>query len=279
MVLVLLAVWGLFFSPVAPRLWAHVGQMPGIVWLRQQVEAGERAPEEGANSEAIDEILQAGHMLQQEEQYQQALERFRQALELDETYAPTHVALANLYLQMGQQDKAVLELERAAELAPDDTFILSRLGELYMQQKELDKAVLVWKRVTELNPEDVMAHYWLGVAYHIRSYVDAEEAVQKLERAAELDAGQAQIYRNLAMAYVRRNDDYDEHRAIQAWLKVLELDPSQTDAYYYLGQLYMRTDQPQLAKESWEKYLAKGDDPEIKARVRELLQALDASTQ
>ena len=143
--------------------------LPGIAWAREQSGTSVGPSQEGPTSatvKAIQEVLKAGYLHQEEQSYGKALDRYQEALALNEEYAPTHMALAALYLQLDRQEEALQEMEHVNELAPGDSFVLRQLGQLYLKQNEFDKAVGALEQAREVDPEDVMVSYWLGVAYH-----------------------------------------------------------------------------------------------------------------
>lgn len=287
--LVLALVGACLFTPLGDwvaegvtSLWQGFLGLPGIDWARQQMgESGEGSAEvvSGQDAEAINSILEAGHAFQEEEAYEEALRRYREALQLDEEYAPTRVALAGLYMQLGREDDALEELQTAAALAPDNAFVLARLGQLYLQRDEFDKGVDALERAAELDPNDAIPRYWLGVAYHFRSYTDIQKAVSTLEEAAELGPDEAEVHYHLAMAYIRRDDDLDEQKAINALIRTIELDPEQAEAYYYLGQLYIQTDEREAGIAAWEHYVAESDDAETVEKVRGWLRNVQAGSE
>ncbi len=252
------------------------GNLPGVAWARENMSLaspGEEASASASDSQRINAILEAGHALQEQGAYEEALRRYREALVEDEEYAPTHVALAGVYLQLGRKDDAVRELERAAELAPDSNFVHRQLGQLYMKRDDFEAGVASLRRAKEADPQDQETRRWLGAAYLFRSYADAENAVKELEMAAELDPEDASLQSRLAMAYVRRDEALDKQRAITALQRALQLDPSETEAYYYLGRLYLDTDQPEAGIEAWRYYVATSDDLETVEKVRNWLRA------
>lgn len=287
--LIVALVGAVLFTPLgywvaggAAGLWQRFLGLPGIAWARQQMgETGEGSTEvvSGQDAEAINSMLEAGHALQQGEAYEEALRRYREALNLDEEYAPTHVALAGLYMQLGREDDALAELEKAAALAPDNVFVLGQLGKLYLQRDEFEKGVDALERAAELDPDDAILRYWLGVAYHYRSYTDVQKAVSTLEEAAQIAPDEAEIHYHLAMAYVRRDDDLDEQKAIRALIQTLKLDPTQTEAYYYLGQLYIKTAERDAGIAAWEHYVAESDDAESVEKVRGWLRNMKAGAE
>jgi len=259
-------------------LWRAFGNLPGIAWARDNAGSASSSSEgeetaSAADSEAINAILEAGHQLQEQGAPEKALRRYREALVKDEEYAPTHMALAGVYMQLDKEDDALREMERAAELAPDNSFVLGQLGQLYLKHEDFDAGVAVLKRAKEADPQDQEIRHWLGAAYLFRSYADAESAVQELEAAAKMDPEDAAAQYRLATAYVRRDKEQDKQRAISALERAVQLDPSQTEAYYYLGQLYLETDQGEAAISAWRHYVLVSEDAETVAKVRMWLDA------
>jgi len=262
-------------------LWHGFGSLPGIAWAREQWEAASTPQAEAGKgatpvtaSEEINAILKEGQALQEQGKLDDALARYRQALGTDEDYAPTHLALASVYLQLGRDEDALKELQRAAELAPDNSFVQAQLGRLYLKREDTAVAVAALEKAKELDPEDAQIRYWLGAAYYFRSYADSRAAVTELEKAAELDPKDAETHARLAMAYVRREDPEDRDRALESLEKALELDPTQTEPYYYLGQLQLQAGRQKEAIAAWREYVARGQDEEAVERVRGWLQSL-----
>ena len=280
-VLLTALVLALVFTPLGH--WAGMGAtalvrgfmgLPGIAWAREQSGTTVGASRQGPTSatvNAIQEVLKAGYLLQEEQSYGKALDRYQDALALDEDYAPTHMALAALYLQLDRQEEALQEMEHVNELAPGDSFVLSQLGQLYLKQNEFDEAVDALEEAREVDPENAVVGYWLGVAYHYRSYADIEMAVLELQRAIELEPEEAEAHYHLAMTLLRRDDPGDDEQAIDALLETLKLDPAQSEAYYYLGRAYLEIGQPEAAVKSWKQYIVESDDEVTVARVREWL--------
>lgn len=264
-------------------LWQGFITMPGIAWAREQWQAASaserpKSATSNADLEKINALLKEGRVLQEQGKGDQALQLYRQALELQKDYVPTRLALASVYLQLEREEEALNELERAAELAPDNSFVQAQLGRLYLKKDEFTKSVLALEKAKELDPNEARIRYWLGAAYYFRSYADAKAAVVELEKAVELDPEDAEIRTRLAMAYVRRDEAGDRDRALQALKQSLAIDPQQAEAYYYLGQLYLQAGRQKEAIAAWREYVARGEDEETVARVRMWLQNLEKGT-
>lgn len=276
----------LLWTPAGPwlargmgGLWEGLLNLPGLAWARAQMQEAAQVERGGLRATStpsgpLNEALRAGHELQEQGKLEEALRRYRAALEIDKDYAPTHVSLASVYLQLGREDDALKELERAAELAPNEPFILGRLGQLYLNREQFDKAVAVLERARDANPGDAEIRSWLGAAYYYRSYNDPEKAVAELEKAAELAPEDADSHRHLALAYVRRDNEGDRERAIRSLEKCLQLDPKQSEAHYYLGQLYARGGEWAKARAAWQRYVEVGEDAERVQQARAWLRSL-----
>ena len=281
-IIVVALILGIALTPVASwvatgadNAWQAFLRLPGMVWARDQMASDERSTS-GADVAQLNALLESGHELQQEEAYDAAEGKYRDALELDEEYAPAHVALAGLYMELEREGDAVEELEKAAALVPDNTFVLGQLGQLYIQRDEYEEAVDVLERAKALDPDEGAFHYWLGVTYQLRSFVDIESSVNELATATELEPDRAEIHYHLAMAYVRRDDDLDAERAIDALNRALTLDPALVDAYYYLGRLYADAGDSESARRAWQYYVDNSDDARTVERLRTLLQGLES---
>lgn len=289
-VLTVIVLGGLLFTPVGGALawgvgalWRGFLNLPGIAWAREQMaqsgtlgqgSGAAPTPVGSAGSATVRTLLDEGRTLQEQGSYDEALKRFKRALDLDEGFAATHVALAALYMQMDRTDEALREMERAAELAPDNSVVLAQLGGLYAQGDDYDKAIVALERAKDLDPTEPRIASWLGAAYHDRSYVDAQRSVEELERAVKLAPSDPDNHYHLASAYVRRDDEGDKEKAVRALLRTLELDPERTEAYYSLGQLYMGLGQRQPAVSAWKHYVAVSQDAESVAQVRAWLKEL-----
>ena len=58
------------------------------------------------------------------------------------------------YFKAGKLDEAITELEKAAELAPDDSEVREHLGEAYLKKggEFAQRAIQEWEKALELKP-------------------------------------------------------------------------------------------------------------------------------
>jgi len=83
--------------------------------------------------------------------------------------------LSRIYIEMDRTDRALVTLEEAKRLFPDDVYVNYRLGIIYTKKGELDKAIDAFRAVIEMAPQFVEAHLALAsILNHLGQYDEAE---------------------------------------------------------------------------------------------------------
>lgn len=128
------------------------------------------------------------------------------------------------YERLKDWNRAEADLLAALKIEPDDPELLNYLGYSWIDRGErLPEALAMVEKAVAANPKSGAmvdslgwAHYRLG---------DYKTAVEKLEQAVELEAGDPEINNHLGDAYWRvgRRDE-----AMFQWRRVLTLDPDET---------------------------------------------------
>ncbi len=156
------------------------------------------------------------------EAYPIVKENVHRALEIDDTLAEAHVALAQI---MRRYDYDWTASERE------------------------------YKRGIELDPNYATAHHWYGYDLMCRGQYD--EAISEIRRAHELDPLSLVINRNLGQVFYRARR-YDEAR--EALRKTLEMDPNFSFTHFYLGSIHLQNSnyEEALVEFRKEKEIAKG---------------------
>ena len=179
-----------------------------------------------------------------EEGFQQAIEHFRQALEIDPDYAQAHAGLADAYSLMANYgyllpDEAFPKAESAArqaieinpELAAAHTSLAFVLNN-YEPERDSDEAERRYRMALELNPNYATAHHWYSNL--LEETGRSEQAFQQAKRAVQLDPLSPIILSNLAAHYATRDD---VQRARELYRQALEIDPEFTTARLNLASL------------------------------------------
>lgn len=208
-------------------------------------EAGRPAKQKPVNIEAYEAYLKGRYFWNKRTRdgFRKAVEYFKQAIEIDPTYARAYAGLGDAYGYLGGDDpaaqaesaaKAKAGARRALEL--DETLgeAHASLG-LYAMNNDWDwaEAEKEFKRAIELNPNYATAHQWYGEFLVYMGRFD--EAIREIERAHELDPLSLIISTDVAKVYgmARR---YDE--AIAQYKRTLDVDPDFAEARALLALTY-----------------------------------------
>jgi serine/threonine protein kinase/Flp pilus assembly protein TadD len=173
----------------------------------------------------------------------QAIADYRQAIQLDPTYAPSYAGLAGaLTLAADYKDvpssQVLPEAEAAAvkALQLDDSlaFAHAALGQIRAYSLHWPGVLEEFQRAIQLNPGDAVGHHWYALALAEAGRND--EAISEMNLAQELDPRSLIINANLSWVYylARRNDE-----AIAQAQKTIAMDPSFAVAHGYLGQAFL----------------------------------------
>ena len=132
----------------------------------------------------------------------EAISRFKRALQIKPDFAPAKNNLGTAYLAKGDFDRAIPIFEELTEdiLYSTPHFPLYNLGWAYYQKTDFVKAEQYFLEALDLRPEFVMARRWLGRTYLERGMV--EKAIKELEMAVQRAPRQGSIHYDLGRAYL-----------------------------------------------------------------------------
>jgi TolB-like protein/Tfp pilus assembly protein PilF len=197
--------------------------------------------------------------------FRAALAAFRQAVDLEPSFAPGHLGLARCYgtYAMGllpraeAQPRAMASLERAIELDDGLAEAHAMLGTLQALGWRHDDAEESFRRAIMLDPDDALSHHWYAMLFLV-DLGRFEEAVDELRRAQALDPLALIASADLAVVFWLMREPA---RAIEQCRRVLELDPTFARAHLYGGLAYAQTGRYREAVEAFERAREKDDSP------------------
>ncbi|MBF0525101.1 MAG: tetratricopeptide repeat protein [Deltaproteobacteria bacterium] len=129
--------------------------------------------------------LMWGYILKHFGQTQEALEKYRKALELDPNSANAHNNLGVLYSNLRQHQEALTEFQEAVRLNPGYASAHNNLGNAYVMLGKQDEAVLEFQTALSVDPNYINAMVTLAKLYDRMERKLA--AIAYLGRAAEID--------------------------------------------------------------------------------------------
>ncbi len=117
---------------------------------------------EGNTTRAIEEHVAIAEELSRKGHLAEALQVLEKGLKIDGRSLRLRLEVARVHLVQKNFERAAQALEEAAQQAPTDTQVLSRLGEAYLGARKIAEAERVFQRLLEIDPEDAEARMQMG---------------------------------------------------------------------------------------------------------------------
>ncbi len=181
--------------------------------------------------------------------YEEAINHFKQAVELDPTLLNARVYLATAYAQqyvpgadtednIRMADSAIEEYKKVLEADPKNINSVKGIAYLYLQMKKFDDAKTWYRKASEIDPNDPETYYSVGVIDWTQAYQPRMEEYAKLGlKPTETLSGKKPDEKKVCDQLKTANADKVEE-GITALKKALELRPDYDDAMAYMNLLY-----------------------------------------
>ncbi len=105
----------------------------------------------------VDPLFQTGMQLIAEDEPAAAIEKLNQVIELKPEFAEAWNHRGNAYSDLGEEDRALADYERAITLNPYEFGTLESIGEIWMSRSDYRKAAEYFRRALDLNPNRAQA--------------------------------------------------------------------------------------------------------------------------
>ena len=163
---------------------------------------------------------------------ERALTRF---VELGQNTAEYHLLMGKAFLNREENDKALAELEQAAQSDPTLPFVHFNLGLAYLVRPDFIRAKEEFEKDIALEPDVAFNYDRLGLVYLYLQ--DDEKAGQNFREALRRDSHLASSYFGLARVY-QHEKKFDE--ALIAIASALTIEPDNPNYHNLKGQILLR---------------------------------------
>jgi tetratricopeptide (TPR) repeat protein len=153
----------------------------------------------------------------QEGNAQAAIAELQKSVKLRPDYAAGHATLSRAYVRAHDYEHAAAEMQRVIELNPQSEDARYRLGLIYLELKDPGKAQGVFAQLLKINPTSADGH--AGLAATLSDQHRNAEALEEYKRVAAIDASYDGIHYNIGVQQARLKQ-YDD--AIASLLKQRE---------------------------------------------------------
>jgi tetratricopeptide (TPR) repeat protein len=117
-----------------------------------------------SNAERPEAQVNLGNYHAAQGDFDQALQAYRKAIELEQSFVPAYINLADLYRVRKNDKAAEAVLDQGLAIAPDNASLHHVLGLMLIRQQQTDKAVEELRRAAELEPATERYVYVYAVA-------------------------------------------------------------------------------------------------------------------
>ena len=239
------------------RLWTHVLATHPRSSIAEN-NLGVVLTDQGKLAEAIDHYRQAlqiesayadpyrnlGVALARQGKLAEAIDHYRQALRIKPDYAEAHYNWGVALAQQGKPAEAVEHYQRALKIRPDYAEALDTLGVTLAQQGQLAEAIAYFQQALQAKPDYAEALTNWGQALALQG--KAAEAVEHYERALKIRPDSAEALNNLGAALAQQGRLPE---AIAHFRRSLQIKPDYTDALTNWGQALTLQGKPAEAVE------------------------------
>jgi tetratricopeptide (TPR) repeat protein len=171
----------------------------------------------------------------------EAITRFKKAVEIHDDYAMAHNNLGNALLRLGRVEESLAHLQKALEINPNYAEAQNNLGNTLVQMSRWEEAAAHYTRALELDPRYAEAHNNIGALFLQLGRVN--DSFVHLQKALEIDPDQSDAHSNLGNTLLKMGR-IDE--AVAHYDRALEINPSNINAQNNLAWLLATCAEPRI---------------------------------
>ena len=162
--------------------------------------------------------------LRRQQRHGEAIEAYRDVLEIDPEYAPAHSGMGYALLRLERFEEALASLARSASLQPESPEAADRhaaMGRVYQELGRSEEAARQYERALAINPGNANALDSFAVLrFGQQRYEEALSLYESLIKIGE-DNAQAHANKGATLYYLGRPDE-----ALRSLDRALSMDPS-----------------------------------------------------
>src|SRR6185503_18052599 len=162
-----------------------------------------------------------GHVYRVQNNIQAAEAEFRKSLELDPNYIQSYSALAEMFIGLKQEDRAIAEYQKILSIRPDNAAIYTMIGILEDSRKNYDVAADNYRKALEKDQNSIFAANNLAYLYAQQGKGNFDEALKLAQGVVQKNPNVAGFVDTLGWVYYKKNL-YDQ--AIDQLQKAVTLD-------------------------------------------------------
>jgi len=201
-------------------------------WARES-QGGSEA--QGPVLEAAIELSKKGNKLLRGGNYSEAEQVLLEAAELDPNNAYILVGLGDLYRETRKYNRAITHYEKILALEEQNVFALRGIGDAYRGMNQHDKAIHYWQRYLQCNPDDIQVMTRVGDSY--KKLRNTGESERYYRQALGVAPDDRYALLGIGSLFYKAEKDDD---ALLFLERLLGLDDSYVAVLTMVGNIYRR---------------------------------------
>ena len=187
------------------------------------------------------------------DKYDEAIERFEKAIEIDKNYADAYNYRGLAYRRKGEYDEAIKDYNKAIEIDENYVNAYNNRGYTYRRKGEYDEAIKNYDEAIRLNPNDALYYSNRGYAYYNKGEYD--EAIKNYDKAIRLNPDSTLYDSNKILAQNDKTRKIAEDVTLQYkkelddLKKYLDIDAFKNDAIAHLDEIHKTHESSKTAYE------------------------------
>jgi tetratricopeptide (TPR) repeat protein len=180
-----------------------------------------------------------GLILLKKKKNEEALGFFQKALDAGTNDPQIYRYIAESFEDLKMHENAIVALERALTIRPDDIDTMFQLADLYYNKGNLSRAEDLFRRLVKITPGDTNTENALvNLGIILDDMERHSEAISALEQAISINPKNDTAYYNLGIAYKNAGQPT---RAIENWKKASALNPTEPKNQEAIGDYYFQS--------------------------------------
>lgn len=209
---------------------------------------------------------QIGRIQERRGELHKALDSYTMGLNVAPHVLPLRMARAKLYMQLGNEEKALVDYSDVLDWKTDEQEALFMRAYIYAGQRLYKKARADYEALLKLNPAHEEAR--IGLVLVNEKDNRPREAMEQINAMVAVSPDHAILYAVRAGLEQTRK----QYEAAEAdFKKAISLDPKNTDYLLNRAALYIEMGKKKEAREDLDKALELGADPNVVASMRHQL--------
>ncbi|MGE5342211.1 MAG: tetratricopeptide repeat protein [Candidatus Omnitrophota bacterium] len=197
----------------------------------------------------VHNLCNEGKDLLDEGRYEDAIKKFRKVIEINKNYVTAHLELGRIYYTLGKMGDAKIQFQKAILLDPKCAGAYEGLGEIAANNNDYKSAIInKYETALKINPQNPEIYKKLALIYI--KFNEPKNSIDIYRRALKANENYADLYYDISEALKRsQNDDY-----LKILYDIAQKSGSKNAHFYFLlGTYYEDIENTDKAIESYQK--------------------------